>query len=409
MSLVLYCGMYRNCTISNMHNKLSKLRDAIARHDHKTIISLSKTLSRQQASYVALKYQAYFGELFFAASGFSHRSFGHLSIYGSSSVNGVAVIYEGLEHGEGGDDDGESIIPSSCYYGELFRGYYTDPYKYDAECLYGSLYHSDGIIAKARDGESSLPNFLEAIELLCTRTDADIMGMRNAYSILTGGLDMFVDVLSFLSRQSALHQLVSVGLYSLSYRSMYALCSAQPLGSQEEITPLTSIASIDHMDITSDKFSSQVDAAVDELLEASKGFAHREATFYEMLFLSSPAHLRAVAEEYKSRTGTDLDTVLEEEFTGVISYALRLRYYFVTNPARCYAWIIFRTIKEFRDRSLLRAFLACVDDIKNVANEFQHFSKKPLRTELQKISTGNFRRLLLALYDGNYQRLEALS
>lgn len=408
MSLVLYCGVHRDCTIVNMHNKLSQLRDAIARHDHKTIISLCKSLSRQQASYIAIKYQAYFGELFFSASGFSHRSFGHLSIYGSSSVNGIAVIYEGLEHGEGGDDDGESIIPSSSYYGELFRGYFTDPYKYDAECLYGSLYHSDGIVAKARDGDSSLPNFLEAIELLCTRTDADIMGMRNAYSMLTGGLDMFVDVLSFLSRQSALHQLVSVGLYSLSYRNMYALCTMQT-EFPEETTPLTSVVSIDHLDITSDKFNTQVDTSVDELLEATKGFAHREATFYEMLFLSSPAHLRAVADEYKSRTGTDLDAVLEEEFTGVISYALRLRYYFVTNPARCYAWIIFRTIKEFRDRSLLRAFLACVDDIKNVANEFQQFSKKPLRTELKNISTGNFRRLLLALYDGNYQRLSALS
>lgn len=65
MSLVLYCGVHRDCTIVNMHNKLSQLRDAIARHDHKTIISLCKSLSRQQASYIAIKYQAYFGELFF--------------------------------------------------------------------------------------------------------------------------------------------------------------------------------------------------------------------------------------------------------------------------------------------------------------------------------------------------------
>ncbi len=409
MSLVLYCDVHRNCTIVNMTNKLSQLRDAIAKHDHKTIISLSKSLSRQQATYMTLKYQAYFGELFFTANGFSHRSFGHLSIYGSSSVNGIAAIYEGLEHEEGGDDDDESIIPSSCYYGELLRGYFTDPYKYDAECLYGSLYHSDGIIAKARDGESSLPNFLEAIELLCTRTDADIMGMRKAYSILTGGLDMFVDVLSFLSRQSALHQLVSVGLYSLSYRNMYVLYSDKPSNSQGDPLSLTSIISIDHLGTTSNQFKAQVDASVNELLEATKGFAHREATFYEMLFLSSPAHLRAVADEYKSRTGIGLETVLEEEFTGVISYALRLRYYFVTNPARCYAWIIYRTITEFRDRSLLRAFLACLEDIKNVAHEFQHFSKKPLRTELRSISTGNFRRLLLALFDGNYQRLATIS
>lgn len=409
MSLVLYCGMSRNCTISNMTNKLSQLKNAITRHDHKMIISLSKSLSRQQAVYMTLKYQAYFGELFFTAHGFSHRSFGHLSIYGSSSVNGIAAIYEGLEHEEGGPDDGESIIPSSCYYGELLRGYFTDPYKYDAECLYGSLYHSDGIIAKARDSQSSLPNFLEVIELLCTRTDADIMGMRNAYNMLTGGLDMFVDVLSFLSRQSALHQLVSVGLYSLSYRSMYVLCTENPNDSHGKSSSLTTIASIDHLDTTSTQFRAQVDASVDELLEATKGFAHREATFYEMLFLSSPAHLRAVAAEYKSRTGTELDTVLEEEFTGVISYALRLRYYFVTNPARCYAWIIYRTIREYRDRSLLRAFLACLEDISNVAQEFQHFSKKPLRTELRSISTGNFKRLLLALFDGNYQRLATIS
>ncbi|EFO61473.1 Hypothetical protein GLP15_5079 [Giardia lamblia P15] len=409
MSLVLYCGMSRSCTISNMTNKLSQLKDAIARHDHKTIISLSKSLSRQQAVYMTLKYQAYFGELFFTAHGFSHRSFGHLSIYGSSSVNGIAAIYEGLEHEEGGADDGESIIPSSYYYGELLRGYFTDPYKYDAECLYGSLYHSDGIIAKARDSESSLPNFLEAIELLCTRTDADIMGMRNAYNMLTGGLDMFVDVLSFLSRQSALHQLVSVGLYSLSYRGMYALCTEKLNDPHGKLSSLIAIASIDHLDTSSNQFKAQVSTSVDELLEATKGFAHREATFYEMLFLSSPAHLRAIAAEYKSRTGTELDTVLEEEFTGVISYALRLRYYFVTNPARCYAWIIYRTIKEYRDRSLLRAFLTCLEDIKSVAQEFQHFSKKPLRTELRSISTGNFRRLLLALFDGNYQRLSTIS
>ncbi|TNJ29436.1 hypothetical protein GMRT_10272 [Giardia muris] len=366
---VFLCYNQLSTIIPQVSSKLEQLHAAIERRDHYGLISLVAMHTRSQLVMLRLKYQARYGVQVFDERAFKHSSFGGLSVSGSRVINDERSIYEsgGGEGGEGGDE-GCTIIPASQLYGELLRGYFTSTAYYGAECIYNSLYECEDD-----------PDFYLIVETLCSAYDSTVVQIIDAYKVLAGGRQSLVDdIRGFLSKNVALYTMLEALLTSAEYRCRYL---SKDVGDDSLVT--------DEHILQKAKL----------LQDATNGFVSPEATFQEIILLSSPRTLRLIDQKFRELARTSLEEALGERFAGITKYALRLRLIFALDPKRCYATILHSAITENRDSSILATFLNSTTCMSEVDEQYCLLAGRPLRPALRRLFTGRARALALAIFD----------
>lgn len=363
---IFLCYDRLSTIVPQVSGKLEQLHTAIERRDHHALISFAAMHTRSQLVMLRLKYQARYGIQLFDEGTFRHSSFGGLSVSGLRVINDERNIYEGGGGGEEGDEEC-TLIPASQIYGELLRGYFTSAAYYGAECIYNSLHECEND-----------PDFYLIVETLCSAYDSTVVRIADAYKVLVGGRQSLTDdIRSFLSKSVVLYTMLEALLTSAQYRCKYL---SNDVGD----------------DLVTDE---QILQKVKHLCDATNGFISPEATFQEIILLSSPRTLRLIDQKFRELARTSLEEALGERFIGITKYALRLRLIFALDPKRCYATILHSAITENRDRSILATLLNSTTCMSEVDEQYRLLTGKSLRPTLRRLFTGRARALSLAIFD----------
>ncbi|CAL8091814.1 unnamed protein product [Calicophoron daubneyi] len=206
------------------------------------------------------------------------------------------------------------------------------------------------------------------IEILCSRTNAQIVKIKEAYSRLFSGHDLEKDIMSETSGHFR--------------RIMVTLVQAKR---DESISVNWKAAYQDAKTLFN---------AGEEIIGTD------ESVFNQILGTKSPAHIRAVIEEYSKISEKGLEEILKSEMSGdtLRSFLAILRV--MENKPRFFATQLKKSMEGAgtNDRALIRIIVSrCEVDLGLIKKEFDKANKKPLEEWIKGDTSGDYKKILLAL------------
>jgi hypothetical protein len=209
------------------------------------------------------------------------------------------------------------------------------------------------------------------IEILCTRTNAQITAAREAYKRLYKR-----DLEKDLSSETSGH----------FKRLMVALVNA---GRQENMAP----------DPAKAKTQAQ------ELYQAGvKKLGTDESKFNMILCSQSYEQLRLVFEEYHRSTNKSLETAIKNEMSGDLEGGMLAIVKCIQNRANYFAEKLYKSMKGMgtKDQALIRIMVTrCEVDMVQIKQEFQKMYGKTLESFIADDTSGDYKKMLIALAIGN--------
>ncbi|XP_042859604.1 annexin B9-like isoform X6 [Penaeus japonicus] len=141
-----------------------------------------------------------------------------------------------------------------------------------------------------------------------------------------------------------------------------------------------------------------------QLYKAGEGkMGTDEAEFNRILSAYSYPLLRCVFDEYKKIKGKTFGDAIDSELSGDLKLGMKTVYQCIENRAAFFA-------KELRnsmagagtnDRALIRLVVSRSEiDMGNIKQEYQKLFKKPLEKDIKDDTSGDYKRVLLALVEG---------
>jgi annexin A7/11 len=126
-----------------------------------------------------------------------------------------------------------------------------------------------------------------------------------------------------------------------------------------------------------------------------------EKVFYDILTLSSPAELRAIDQYYMQRYNHGLLTAIDKEFhIGNMKKLLKTIVYSSINPSEYFATRVNYAIKGLgtKDKLLIRILVTRDEiDMPQIKAAYQNLYKKDMVKDIEKDTSGDYKRLLVAL------------
>ncbi|KAL6266338.1 hypothetical protein P5V15_003193 [Pogonomyrmex californicus] len=138
-----------------------------------------------------------------------------------------------------------------------------------------------------------------------------------------------------------------------------------------------------------------------KLLQAGElRFGTDESTFNAILVQRNMAQLRQIFEEYQNITGHDIETAIENEFSGDIKKGLLAIVKCVKNRPGFFAEQLYKSMKGLGtdDRRLIRLVVTrCEIDMGEIKNVFAHQYLESLEDFISGDCSGHYKKCLLAL------------
>lgn len=208
------------------------------------------------------------------------------------------------------------------------------------------------------------------IEIMATRTNAEIRDIKMAYRMMFGK-----DLESALVSETS-------GYFK---RMLVSLCN----GARDESG---------HVDPARAKKSAQ------DLLSAGvKRWGTDEATFNAVLCAQSFPQLQAVFQEYQKLAGHDIEQAIRQEFSGDIEDGLLAIVKSAKNAPSFFAERAYNSMVGMgtNDRALIRIIVSrCEKDMVQIKQEFQRLYKKSLDGFISGDTSGKYKDALIALVRG---------
>jgi len=209
------------------------------------------------------------------------------------------------------------------------------------------------------------------IEIMATRTNAEIREIRAAYRIMFG---------------KDLEQALVGETSGYFKRLLVSLCNA---GRDESM----------QVDPARAKKSAQ------DLLQAGvKKWGTDEATFNAVLCAQNYAQLQTVFEEYRKMAGHDIEQAIKGEFSGDVEDGLMAVVKSAKNPPAFFAERAYLSMVGMgtNDRALIRVIVSrCEKDMVQIKQEFQRLYGKTLDGFIAGDTSGKYKEGLIALVRGN--------
>ncbi|TGZ63448.1 hypothetical protein CRM22_006903 [Opisthorchis felineus] len=206
------------------------------------------------------------------------------------------------------------------------------------------------------------------IEILCSRTNEQIKRIKEAFARMYPGRNLERDVASETSGHFR--------------RMMISLLQANRDESK-----------------TVDQAAARRDA--EELYRAGeKRLGTDESTFNKILASRSFPHLRAVFDEYSKVGRKDIEQALKSEMSGDLLRSMLAVVRCIRNKPKFFAYALKNAMKGAgtRDRALIRLVVSrCEIDMAKIKEEFQKENGKSLESWITDDTSGDYRKLLLAL------------
>ncbi|CAL8091805.1 unnamed protein product [Calicophoron daubneyi] len=221
-------------------------------------------------------------------------------------------------------------------------------------------------LRKAMKGAGTNENAL--IEILCSRTNAQIEQIKDAYSTLFPGRNLEEDIVSDTS-----------GPFR---RVMVSLLQGQ----RDDST------SVDDREAFKDARA---------LFDAGEGqLGTDESVFNEILATKSPCHIRAVIKEYSKISSKTLEEALKSEMSGPTLRSFLAIIRCIQNKPKYFALQLKKSMEGLgtKDRDLVRIVVSrCEIDMGYIKDEFLEMTGKPLADWISDDTSGDYKRILLAL------------
>ncbi|CAL8091821.1 unnamed protein product [Calicophoron daubneyi] len=206
------------------------------------------------------------------------------------------------------------------------------------------------------------------IEILCSRTNAQIAKIKEAYSRLFDGHNLEEDIANDTSG-SFKHVMVSLLQAS---RSESAVVNKQE--------------------------------ALKDAEDLLRGGVHKlgtdESVFNRILCTRSPSHIKAVMKEYLRIGGHSVEDALKEEMSGETLRAFLAIVRVMENKPKYFALQLKKSMQGLgtTDSSLIRIIVSrCETDMGIIKEEFDKANEKPLEDWIAGDTSGDYKRLLLTL------------
>ncbi|CAH8545915.1 unnamed protein product [Dicrocoelium dendriticum] len=206
------------------------------------------------------------------------------------------------------------------------------------------------------------------IEILATRSNEQIKKIKELYSSIFGGRDLEKDLTS-----------ETHGYFKRVLVSMVQ-------GGRDESHH------VDH---------SAVEHDAEELYNAGeKALGTDESTFITILLWKSEAHVRAVIDAYEKHSNKDFEDVLKSELSGDLLRSFLAVVRSIRNKPRYFAHELRKSMEGAGtdDKKLIRIVVSRAEvDMGDIKREFMKQYGKPLATWITDDTTGDYKRMLLAL------------
>lgn len=231
------------------------------------------------------------------------------------------------------------------------------PEVYDAKCL-----------KKAMKGLGTDEDVL--IEIMCSRNNAEINAIKAAYKTeFKGDLEKALD-----SETSGYFKRVLIGL-----------CAAG-------------------RDETSGVDPAKVHADAEALQAAAKGLGTDEVEFQRILVSRGREHLKEVFVEYEKLAGKSIESTIKSEMSGNLKSAYLTIVAFFKSPIQFYADQLRKAMKGAGtdENQLIRIVVSrCEVDLAHVKVAYLSSYGKPLEEAIRSETSGDFRKMLVALVGPN--------
>ncbi|KAA3681186.1 annexin A7/11 [Paragonimus westermani] len=206
------------------------------------------------------------------------------------------------------------------------------------------------------------------IEIVCSRTNEQIRQIKEAYARIFPGRNLETDVSHDTSRHFK--------------RIMISLLQAN-----RDESPNV------------DRNAARRDA--EELYQAGeKKLGTDESKFNMILAAKSFAHLRLVFEEYAKVSKNDIEKALKSEMSGDLLKSMLAIVRCIRNKQKYFAYQLMKSMKGLgtKDRTLIRIVVSrCEIDMALIKKEFLKDNGKTLEAWITDDTTGDYRKLMLAL------------
>jgi len=204
------------------------------------------------------------------------------------------------------------------------------------------------------------------VGILCTRTNAEMLELKETYN-------------------------------KLFDRQLEADVVKEVSGDLEKI--LVSVLTGDRSDVELDETLAVKEA--NELFEAGVGrLGTTESTFNRIFGLRSFSQLRATFAAYAKIEGTTIESAIQKEMSGYVRDAFLTIFYMATDPVYCYTKNMHDAMKGAGtdDGTLMRMVLShCEVDLLTIRGRFQAIYGEELRDWVEKETSGDYRKILVAL------------
>uniref|UniRef100_A0A0N4Z9X1 Annexin n=1 Tax=Parastrongyloides trichosuri TaxID=131310 RepID=A0A0N4Z9X1_PARTI len=242
---------------------------------------------------------------------------------------------------------------------ELIIALMTTPAVYDAKELY-----------RAMEGLGTKENIL--IEIMCSRTNAQIRAIKSAYiQIFRRNLedDIIGDTSGYFKNV------------------LLALCAAvRDESGQQNVAQAREIAKT--------------------LFRAGEGrWGTNETVFIKILSTHNFCQLALIFNEYRNVTGHSMDVAIRREFSGDIKDALLAIFFVCSNRFAFFAEEFENSMKGLgtKDRDLIRLTVTRSEfDLADIKREYQRLFGRKLEDRIIDDTSGKYRNALLTLVRGNY-------
>nr|KAG5713812.1 hypothetical protein BaRGS_024439 [Batillaria attramentaria] len=208
------------------------------------------------------------------------------------------------------------------------------------------------------------------IEILCTRSNAQIHALTAAYKMMYGR-KLEEDIISETSGH---------------FRKLLVSMS---VGGRQETQPL-------------DLQKAQTDAQ--RVYQAGeRRWGTDENTFNMVLASQSYEQLRAVFDAYHKVSGKDIEHAIKSEMSGDLSTSMLTIVRMIRSKQSYFADRLYHSMKGMGtdDRTLIRVVVSrCEVDMKQIKEEFQRRYGQSLEAFIRDDCSGDYRRLMLALVGG---------
>jgi len=206
------------------------------------------------------------------------------------------------------------------------------------------------------------------IEILCTKTNKEILGLKEAYQ-------------------------------SLFERDLEEDVTNEVSGDLEKILLAVLQGSRDDAEVDVDMAQKEAD----ELYHAGEGqVGTTESTFNRVFALRSYPQLRATFAAYQELTGGSILAAISKELSGNLEKAFQTIFFMATNPVTCYTRMFHDSMKDFGtdDVTLIRLVLShCEVDLLTVRGRYQALYGEELSEKVKDETSGDYEKILISLLD----------